>query len=118
MGVRFPPLSCGTPTRAVPVQVPPLPSGCTSALAGAVREALLNVEKHAQASSVLVSLFKAAEGVAVTIYDDGQGPPAAPTARPGLGLAAAADRLGQVAGNLRVGRNDDGGVTVRAWVPC
>jgi hypothetical protein len=26
MGVRFPPLSCGTPTRAVPVQVPPLPS--------------------------------------------------------------------------------------------
>ena len=99
-------------------EVPPLPSGCTNALAGAVREALLNVEKHARASSVLVSLFRAAEGVAVTVYDDGEGPPAAPTDRAGLGLAAAADRLGQVAGSLRVGRNDDGGVTVRVWVPC
>jgi signal transduction histidine kinase len=98
--------------------VPPLPSGCTHALAGAVREALLNVEKHARASSVLVSLFRAAEGVAVTVYDDGEGPPAAPTEGTGLGLAAATDRLGQVAGTLRVGRNDDGGVTVRAWVPC
>jgi len=99
-------------------EVPPLPSGCTHALAGAVREALLNVEKHARASSVLVSLFQAAEGVAVTVYDDGEGPPAAPREGTGLGLAAATDRLGQVAGTLRVGRNDDGGVTVRAWVPC
>src|SRR5262249_29980165 len=37
------------------------------ALADAAREALLNVEKHAQASSVVVSVFAVREGVAVSV---------------------------------------------------
>jgi len=107
-----------TPTRLLVLDdLPPLHASRTGALAAAVREALLNVEKHAQASSVLVSAFRTRDGVTVAVYDDGVGPPAAPDDHTGLGLAAATDRLGRVGGYLTVGRNDDGGVTVRAWVP-
>jgi signal transduction histidine kinase len=108
----------GTPTRLLVLDdLPPLHASRTSALAAAVREALLNVEKHAQASSVLVSAFRTREGVTVAVYDDGVGPPAARDDQAGLGLGAATDRLGRVGGYLTVGKNDDGGVTVRAWVP-
>jgi signal transduction histidine kinase len=97
--------------------MPPLHPSRTSALVAAVREALLNAEKHARASSVLVSVFGTPDGATVAVYDDGVGPPTAGEDRSGLGLAAATDRLGRVGGYLTVGRNDDGGVTVRAWVP-
>jgi signal transduction histidine kinase len=107
------------PTRLLMLDdLPPLPMSRASALAAAVREGLLNVEKHAKASSVLVSAFRTEEGVTVAVYDDGVGPPAVEDCRAGLGLAAATDRLGRVGGYLTVGRNDDGGVTVRAWVPA
>jgi signal transduction histidine kinase len=107
------------PTRLLMLDdLPPLPASRGGALIAAVREALLNVEKHAQASSVLVSAFRTREGVTVAVYDDGVGPSAAVDGAAGLGLAAATDRLGRVGGYLTVGRNDDGGVTVRAWVPA
>jgi signal transduction histidine kinase len=107
------------PTRLLMLDdLPPLPASRGGALIAAVREALLNVEKHAQASSVLVSAFRTREGVTVAVYDDGVGPSAAADGAAGLGLAAATDRLGRVGGYLTVGRNDDGGVTVRAWVPA
>jgi signal transduction histidine kinase len=106
------------PTRLLMLDdLPPLHASRARALTAAVREALLNVEKHAEASSVLVSAFRTRAGVTVAIYDDGVGPPAADDGRAGLGLAAASDRLDRVGGHLTLGRNDDGGVTVRAWVP-
>jgi signal transduction histidine kinase len=108
----------GIPTRLLVLDdLPPLHASRTGALAAAVREALLNVEKHAQASSVLVSVFHTRGGATVTVYDDGVGPPCATDDRRGLGLAAATDRLERVGGYLTVGRNDDGGVTVQAWAP-
>ena len=108
----------GIPTRLLVLDdLPPLHASRTGALAAAVREALLNVEKHAQASSVLVSTFRTREGVTVAVYDDGVGPPGEGDDHGGLGLASSTERLGRVGGYLTVGRNDDGGVTVRAWVP-
>jgi signal transduction histidine kinase len=110
----------GIPVRLLVLDdLPPLPASRTSALAAAVREALLNVEKHARASSVLVSVFHSGDSATVAVHDDGVGlgPPAAGDDRTGLGLSAAADRLGCLGGRLAVGRNDDGGVTVRASVP-
>jgi LuxR family transcriptional regulator, regulator of acetate metabolism len=108
----------GIPTRLLMLDdIPPLHSSRSGALAGAVREALLNVEKHAQATSVLVSVFIGRDGVAVAVHDDGVGPPVPGDDRGGLGLAAATERLARVGGRLSLGRNDDGGVTVQAWVP-
>jgi LuxR family transcriptional regulator, regulator of acetate metabolism len=97
--------------------LPPLDASRTNALAAVVREALLNVEKHAQAESVMVSVFRTRDGATVAVYDDGVGPPEDDDDHSGLGLAATTDRLGRLGGGLNVGRNDDGGVTVRAWVP-
>ena len=108
----------GIPTRMLVLDdLPPLHASRSSALASAVREALLNIEKHAWASSVLVSVFASRDGVAVAVHDDGVGPPPDGADRGGLGLAAATERLERVGGHLTMGRNDDGGVTVQAWVP-
>lgn len=109
----------GIPIRLlVRDEVPPLHASRTKALVAAAREALLNVEKHAGALAVLVNVFCARNGVTVAVHDDGDGLPANWEDRAGLGLAGAGDRLGRVGGQISIGRNDDGGVTVLAWVPC
>jgi len=108
----------GIPTRLLVLDdLPSLHASRSGALAAAVREALLNVEKHARASSVLVSVFNSRDRVAVAVHDDGVGPPPPGEDGGGLGLAAATERLARVGGGLTIGRNDDGGVTVQAWVP-
>jgi signal transduction histidine kinase len=109
----------GIPARLLTLgEVPPLDASRVGALAGAVRECLLNVEKHARARSVVVSVFASGDGVAVSVSDDGVGLPEDSPTHTGLGLVAAAGRLARVGGTLTVSPNDDGGVTVRAWLPA
>lgn len=98
-------------------ELPALDPSRAQALVAAAREALVNVEKHACASSVLVTVFVTRGGIAVTVADDGAGIAEPPDRVDGLGLRGSADRLARVGGELHVGRNDDGGTTVRAWVP-
>jgi signal transduction histidine kinase len=104
--------------------LPALARSRIRALADAVREALLNVEKHARAQSVVVSIFALRDGVAVTVTDDGVGLDDSvslgegSSRNAGLGLAATSDRLARLGGTLSVASNDDGGVTVQAWVPA
>ncbi|KPM55173.1 hypothetical protein ACG83_14710 [Frankia sp. R43] len=137
---------------AIPARVltltdlPELSTAQTGALADVTREALVNAEKHAGASSVVVSVFAAAGGVTVVIADDGVGvdpsaagarsdaPPDAPSeARPGalagtlpgappvaprgLGLASMSERMGRVGGTMRIEPSSDGGTMVHAWLP-
>ncbi|MFE9772022.1 GAF domain-containing protein [Streptomyces sp. NPDC005931] len=99
-------------------EVPGLPPARIKALADVTREALLNVEKHARARSVVVSVFTHAGRVGVTIADDGVGLPPGDRPSGGLGLATMAERLERVGGEAQVGRNEDGGVSVQAWVPA
>jgi signal transduction histidine kinase len=109
----------GTAARTITLtELPALPRARIIALADAVREALLNVEKHAAAGSVVVSVFAVRGGVAVTVSDDGVGLGDDDTRHPGLGLSATAERLARVGGALTVAPGDDGGVTVQAWVPA
>jgi signal transduction histidine kinase len=98
--------------------LPPLPREPTFALTDAVCEALLNAEKHAAAQSVVVTVFSVRGGVAVTVSDDGVGLDADYRSRAGLGLPATSDRLARVGGTFSVAANEDGGVTVQAWVPA
>jgi signal transduction histidine kinase len=107
----------GVPASVITLTDLPVLSGARiAALADAVREALLNVEKHARARSVVVSVFANRDGVAVTVSDDGVGLPPDGTGRSGLGLAAVADQLARVGGRLNVATNDDRGVTLQAWL--
>ena len=111
----------GVPARAIPLgELPALDPFRHDALASAVREALLNVAKHAQATQVVVTMTKEDEGVSVAVADDGLGwPDEDPRREPhGMGLAAATERLARLGGRLRVFGNEDNGLTVRAWVPC
>jgi len=98
-------------------ELPILERSRVGALADAAREALLNVEKHAQAQSVVVSVFAVREGVAVTVSDDGVGLDSDPAVADGLGLAAMTEQVARVGGSVTIGRNDDNGVTLQAWVP-
>jgi signal transduction histidine kinase len=65
----------------------------------------------------VVSVFALHNGVAVTVSDDGVGLTNGYADCDGMGLAAVSERLAQVGGSLTLGRNDDGGVTVQAWLP-
>jgi signal transduction histidine kinase len=97
--------------------LPTLPSYRIRVLADFAREALLNAEKHAHARSIVVSVFGIRDGLAVTVSDDGVGLRDGYAEHDGLGLAAVSERLAQVGGTVTIGRNDDGGVTVQAWLP-
>ena len=72
-----------------------LPAEVSDHLLAAVREGLSNVARHARATSVMVAIRVTADEVALTVTDDGTGPPAALTRRSGLAnLAARAAALG------------------------
>ena len=104
------------PARVLIADLPDIHSSRVTALIESVREALLNVEKHAQANSVVVTVCTGDGGVYASVVDDGIGLAARETSS-GLGLQTALDRLERVGGRLTLTRNDEGGLTFRAWVP-
>ncbi|WP_020666793.1 GAF domain-containing sensor histidine kinase [Amycolatopsis nigrescens] len=109
---------CGVPARFVQLApVRPLDAERTGLLIAAVREGLLNVEKHAVAFSVVVSLGPSDEGVQVVVADDGAGDAAEEQAGTGMGLRTLSDRAARLGGRVSLVRNEDGGCTLRAWVP-
>jgi signal transduction histidine kinase len=111
----------GTAARYVPLAViPDLGPGRNEALLGVVREALVNVEKHAHASTVVVTVSVVGDTLSVAVADDGRGWPEsrADTAPGHLGLSLAVQRMQRLGGGVVTSVNDDGGSTVRAWVPC
>ena len=110
---------CGVPARFVQLApVRPLDAERTALLVAAVREGLLNVEKHARALSVVVSLVPNDDGVQVVVADDGIGEPneeAAPGT--GMGLRALTERAARLGGRLSVVRDEEDGCTLRVWIP-
>ena len=97
--------------------VPPMNAARIGALADAVRESLLNVEKHARARSVVATILASVDLVVVTVSDDGIGLPDPAEIERGIGLAAVGEGLARVGGAITIAANGDGGVTVHAQVP-
>ena len=109
---------CGVPARFVQLApVRPLDAERTALLVSAVREGLLNVEKHARACSVVVSLGPSAGGVQVVVADDGSGEASEDAPGSGMGLRSLAERAARLGGRVSLVRDEDGGCTLRAWVP-
>lgn len=117
LGAAFESLAERSP---IPVEVSapangPLPAPVEAAAYYVVCESLANVAKYAQASSVMVTVGRCANGLRVEVVDDGVGG-AAP--RRGSGLEGLADRVAALDGQLVVDSIPGRGTRVTAEIPC
>lgn len=81
-----------------------------------VQEALTNTLKHAAATHAAVALDFAADGVRITVTDDGHGPVPG-DAGLGHGLVGMRERVALYGGTLRTGARSGGGFRVYARLP-
>jgi LuxR family transcriptional regulator, regulator of acetate metabolism len=81
-----------------------------------VREGLRNVERHAEASEVVVTLCLEAASIEVVVQDDGVGA-GTRLGQGGSGLRTLRAEAGRVGGTLRLTSNEDMRATLRATVP-
>jgi signal transduction histidine kinase len=81
-----------------------------------LREALSNVARHARATSTQVRLAVEGGDLALTVADDGVGPPA-PGGRRGHGLDNMAARAARLGGTFELRATDPTGTTVHWRVP-
>ena len=97
-----------------------VPRAHAETLVGALREALLNVEKHSGARAVVVTLSRAQEVVRLTVTDDGAGLPDAGSADagPGLRLPEQRRRFARLGGVVGLYAPEDGGVVFRGSLPA
>ena len=89
------------------------------ALYRVAQEALTNIERHAEASRVTVSLRGTKRGAVMRIADDGRGIPAERPrgeARTGLGLRNMSERMEQLDGTFRI-LSTKSGTVVEATMP-
>src|SRR6266851_891581 len=99
-----------------------LPSETAEALLAVAREALVNVEQHARATSVVVTLRRSRGGVTLAVQDDGIGAPALLLRSIGssfthFGLRGLQERIRKVGGGFTARNGDDAGLVVRVRVP-
>jgi signal transduction histidine kinase len=93
-----------------------LPAGGEEVLLRCLREALVNIYKHARARSAAVTLSYIGEAAVLDVQDDGQGfDPAAGS--PGYGLRAMRERIEHTGGRLTIESSIGEGTTVAIQVP-
>jgi signal transduction histidine kinase len=81
-----------------------------------VQEALTNVVRHAHASRADVTVVARARRLAITVSDDGIGPPTADVPH-GFGLLGIAERVTTLAGRLDLRARPGGGTTLAVTLP-
>lgn len=99
---------------------PRLPPAAAITLFRIAQEALNNITKHARATEVSIALEASAEGVVLTVADDGCG--FDPAARPeqatrSLGMVSMRERAESIGGKLRVESAPGGGTRVIVEAP-
>ena len=111
-----------TPTRAVVVceHEPDAPVATRGVAYRIIREAMVNARKHAEATTVTVTVSGRDGALEVSVTDDGAGianvPPESP---PGHhGLSSMRDRAALAGGRVEVTSGPAGGTTVNVWLPA
>ena len=94
-----------------------LPGESETALYRIVQEALTNVIKHAQATTVSVVLTRKGESVVAVIEDDGRGFDPSQPREDGLGLLGMRERIALLSGRVTVESSPGRGTTVAVEVP-
>ncbi|MFM2166918.1 MAG: hypothetical protein RIS79_1289 [Verrucomicrobiota bacterium] len=83
------------------------------------QEALTNIARHAEASTVTIKLLRTQQQIRLSISDDGKGMPPEEEARhSSLGMVGMRARARQCGGELNVGRVEPHGVCIEAVVPA
>lgn len=87
-----------------------------------LQEALNNIQQHARARNVTISLIQRGEIVHLTIKDDGVGfdPTRSgkrPKKTPGLGLLGMRERATYVGGSLKIKSAHNAGMEIEVWLP-
>ncbi len=93
-----------------------LPTDVETALYRIVQEALTNVVKHAEATTVSIVLGRSGRSVTAVIEDDGRGFTPA-EGGDGLGLVGMEERLALLGGRLKLESSPGAGATIVAEVP-
>ena len=102
----------------LPEADPPLGDAVAIGLYRIAQEALTNVARHAQASTVEVSLTQADGRLTLTVADDGVGfQPSAPRRDAAQGLIGLRERAFMFGGTLETGNRPGGGAFVRVTLP-
>jgi signal transduction histidine kinase len=100
-----------------------LPPAAERALTSCLRQALYNVEQHALATLVVVTLDYGPDGTYLVVQDDGDGPPAAfempavPSGGHHWGYTSMMRQVQQLGGSVALSATEDGGARFCAWVP-
>jgi len=106
--------------REIKIQEIDIPSALKTVIYRILQEALNNVAKHSQADRVQLSLQKTANGVELTIDDNGIGFDLAEAislipARRGFGLASMRERAQLSGGKFSIKSSAGNGATIRVW---
>lgn len=94
-----------------------IPPGTASELYRIAEAALVNVQRHAQASNVLVNLIIDSEGIRLVIEDDGVGFDAGAQNIAGHGLIGIRERASNIGGELVLETEPGEGTRVQVIVP-
>jgi signal transduction histidine kinase len=98
--------------------LPDLPPAIVAALWATLQESLRNVERHAGAASVEVSLTRDGEWLKLRVADDGTGLTPGDLTRPGRhGITGMRERIEEHGGSLLVTTRPGGGTVVEATLP-
>ena len=106
-------LSAAGITLRSPAPTEPLPGAVDAVLGWVVREATTNVLRHSAAQVVTVQLETDADGVTLTVSDDGVGG----DGTAGAGLAGLTERVTALGGRLEAGPVDGRGYRLAVTVP-
>jgi PAS domain S-box-containing protein len=82
-----------------------------------VREALMNIRRHANAGRVEVAIDRDGESLRVLVTDDGIGFDRASTGESSFGLLGMEERIGSLGGRLKVASSAGGGTRIEATLP-
>lgn len=78
------------------------------------QELITNTVRHAQASTLRISLTEGEHGLVLKARDDGRG---APNLIPGNGISGMRERLRELGGRLDIATRPGAGFQVKAWIP-
>ncbi|NQU30710.1 MAG: sensor histidine kinase [Anaerolineae bacterium] len=97
--------------------LPQFPNSYRVAIYRAAQEALTNIQRHAQAKQIRMSLLlNESEGINLTLRDDGIGLPKNAD-KLGFGLLGIKERAAQLGGVMRLEDNPDGGAQICLCLP-